>query len=284
MSRNAEKRVLEFYNTVGWESEGEVTEDAKLFEDLREHAGEYVRKCRLRVLRHIPPEGENMLDMASGPIQYKEYIEYSRNFKKRYCVDLSPKALDEARKKIGDHGVFLCGNFNDMQLEEDFFDCTISLHTIYHIDKEHQDEAVRKLIKVTKPGKPVIIVYSNPRTFIRYLTSPLSLLNKLCQLMKRKNKKPKDIDLYFFAHPISWWNRFNDIATIQIMPWRSFSSPHQKALIPDNPWGKKMLDILFEMEERFPSFFVKHFQYPLVVLKKKSRQSLTPKAIPGTSE
>ena len=40
-----------------------------------------------------------MLDMASGPIQYPEYLVYSSNFKKRYCVDLSKNALEAAKKK-----------------------------------------------------------------------------------------------------------------------------------------------------------------------------------------
>ena len=84
-----EESVSEFYNTEGWETEDGITEDARRWEDLREHAQEYVKKCRLRVCNHIPESGENILDMASGPIQYKEYLEYSRNFEKRYCVDLS---------------------------------------------------------------------------------------------------------------------------------------------------------------------------------------------------
>jgi ubiquinone/menaquinone biosynthesis C-methylase UbiE len=268
MKNDAEQRVSKFYNTVGWETEGEITEDAKLFEDLRECAREYVSKCRLRVLRHIPDNGENILDMASGPIQYKEYLKYSRSYKKRYCVDLSSKAIDDAKKKIGDHGVFLCGSFLDIYLEEDFFDCTISLHTIYHIDKDKQEAAVRKLVAVTKPGKPVIIVYSNPCTFIGYLVFIARKIMKL--LTKAKKGNEKESDLYFFAHPIGWWNRFCDIADIQILPWRSFASHYQKALIPNNKYGKILLNILFDLEERFPDFFVRHFQYPMIILKKKN--------------
>ena len=111
MGNKAEEIVSKFYNEKGWNAVGGVTEDAKRWEDLREYAQEYVSKCRLRVLRHIPEKGINMLDIASGPIQYKEYLEYSRNFEKRYCVDLSKAALEQAREKIGDHGVFLHGSF-----------------------------------------------------------------------------------------------------------------------------------------------------------------------------
>jgi hypothetical protein len=56
---SAEERVSKFYNTVGWETKENITEDAKRFEDLRDHAKEYVSKCRLRVLRHIPDHGVN---------------------------------------------------------------------------------------------------------------------------------------------------------------------------------------------------------------------------------
>ncbi len=274
MMNSAEEQASKFYNTVGWETEGGITEDAKRWEDLREYAREYVGKCRLRVLSHIPESGENLLDMASGPIQYREYLEYSRNFKKRYCVDLSSSALEGAKEKIGDHGVFLHGSFFDIPLEEDFFDCTVSLHTIYHIDKDRQEEAVRKLIKVTKPGKPVIIVYSNPNTFISSLRSflPLRALRRARKLLKTTEEdaqKWQGMSLYFQAHPIKWWYRFSDAAHVRVLPWRSFDSNIQKRLIPNSKVGGLVFSLLFNLEERFPGFFVKYFQYPMIILTKR---------------
>ena len=290
IKKSAEERAAAFYDTVGWETEGEITEDARRWEDLREYSREYVSRCRLRVLRHIPESGENMLDMASGPIQYKEYLEYSRNFKKRYCVDLSSIALASAKKKIGDHGVFLHGSFFDIPLEENFFDCSISLHTIYHIDKDKQEEAVRKLIKVTKQAKPVIIVYSSPNRIISFFKSPyllrvfkrlrsflknpnpLRVLKKARRVLKNPNKtieKEQGGGLYFHSYPIEWWNRFSDVAHVQVLPWRSFSSDIQKRFMPNNKIGGRMFNILFNLEERFPGFFVKHFQYPMIILTKR---------------
>jgi len=268
MLNDAENRVSKFYNTVGWETEEEITEDARRWEDLREYAKDYVSKCRLRVLRHIPDSGFNMLDMASGPIQYNEYLEYSRNFMKRYCIDLSASALEKARTRIGDHGVFLQGSFFDIPLESDFFDCSVSLHTIYHIDKDRQEEAVRKLIHVTKPGKPVIVVYSNPITLVALIGSlfPFRLL-KNCQ--DHNSNKDESTSLYFHAHSVEWWSRFSDIADVNILPWRSFAANIQKRLIPNNKLGKTMLDMLFTLEERFPKFFVKYFQYSMIILKKR---------------
>lgn len=134
-----------------------------------ECARDYVSKCRLRLLHHIPKAGEKILDMASGPIQYPEYLEFSKGFTKRYCVDLSSQALESAEKKLGEHGVYLCGSFFELEFAPETFDCAISLHTIYHMDRDLQELAVRKLIAVCKPGAPVIIVYSNPQSLITRL-------------------------------------------------------------------------------------------------------------------
>ena len=268
MSDKAEDTVSDFYNSVGWKTENEITEDARRWEDLRENAENYVHKCRLRVLKHIPDSGQNMLDMASGPIQYKEYLEYSKNYKNRYCVDLSSAALDSAEDKIGDHGVFLKGSFFDSPFEDNFFDCSISLHTIYHIHMSRQEEAVRKLLKVTKPGKPVIIVYSNPDTITRL---PSLLVNKIRSISQKNASSPsreEKTEIYFHSFALPWWDRFSDIATIKVEPWRSFTAATQKTLFPDNKLGSKHFDLLYCLEERFPQFFSKHFTYPMIILTK----------------
>ena len=46
-------------------------------------------------------------------------------------------------------------------------------------DKDKQEEAVRKLVRVTKPEKPVIIVYSNPNTIISSILGVLRRLKNL---------------------------------------------------------------------------------------------------------
>ncbi len=269
MSNNKhEQSVSDFYNSIGWNINNGITEDAKRFEDLREYASEYVSKCRLRLLNYIPSNGKYILDMASGPIQFKEYLLFSRNFEKRYCVDLSKQALEIAEQKIGDHGVFVNKSFFDYEIEENYFDCSISLHTIYHIDKTLQEKCVRKLLTVTKRNHNVIIVYSNPNTFFLKYTYPI--LKRIKNVVKNIFKiNSTNNQFYFYAHPIEWWSRFEDQANIEILPWRSFSSEIQKIIIPNNIFGKKLLDLLFKLENKFPKYFVKNFQYPMIILKKK---------------
>lgn len=262
MSNKNEQIVSNFYNNYGWDSSGESTQDALLFEDLRPIASEYLSKCRIRVQRHIPENGENILDFASGPIQYKEYLNYSKNFKKRYCVDLSTSALEIAKNKIGDHGVYINQSLFDIDFSENYFDSIISLHTIYHIDKDLQKKAVEKLLFSLKPGKKLIIVYSNPNNF-------LTLIKKFINLFKKKKKLTKpEFDLYYYNYPNTFWNSFNEIGNVTILPWRTFSSDDQKRLIPNNNFGKQIFKFLYYLEERFPVFFSKYAQYPMIIINK----------------
>ena len=253
------KSIKKFYNKDGWKESAGSSKDAELFEDLRNCAKKYASNCRLRILKYIPKKGgANILDFASGSIQYNEYFKFSKNFRKRHCVDFSKIAIDKAKKKLGSKGKYYCNDFFKIKFKKNYFDCILSLHTIYHIHKSKQATAIKKLIHITKKNSPIIIVYSNPKTFI-------NLIKKLF-FIKKKNKKQK---LYFFCHENIWWKQFSELAEIKLYPWRSFSAQHQKIFFPDNKAGQLMFKLLFFFEKHFPSFFVKFFQYSIVVLKKK---------------
>jgi ubiquinone/menaquinone biosynthesis C-methylase UbiE len=251
------KNVRNFYNKKGWKELYDQTLDAKLFEDFRPVARKYISRCRLRILDHIPKKGgDNILDFASGPIQYKEYLNYSKKFLFRHCVDFSTDAIKMAKKKIGNHGKYYCNDFNKIKFKENFFDCTISLHTIYHINKKLQKKTILKMLKSAKKNSNIIIVYSNPNT----------LINRFKKILNYKKKKQK---IYFYCHENKWWDQFSQLADVKIKPWRSFASQHQKILIPNNKAGSVIFDLLFYFENKFPNFFVKYFQYCLIVLRKK---------------
>ena len=257
MAKSLIKEVSKFYNKSGWKLKNKISTDASLCEDLREHSKEYIKHCRLRIQKHIPKKGTNILDFASGPIQYKEYLSYSKNFKLRHCVDFSKDAINQARKKIKLNGKYYCNDFFKIKFKKNFFDCSISLHTIYHIHKNNQKKAIDKLLTITKEKSPLIIVYSNPNT----------LVNKFKKLIRYSNKESQKI--YFFCHPKEWWKQFENIAEVKFYPWRSFSSQHQKIIFPDNFLGKLMFKLVFTLETWFGDFFVNNFQYYFIVLKKK---------------
>ena len=250
-------RLIKFYNEYGWKQKNNTYKDAELFEDLRDCAKNYVSNCRKRINKYIPKKGTHLLDFASGPIQYKEYLQYSKNFKYRYCVDFSRDAIKSAKKKLGKKGKYYCDDFLNLKFKKNFFDCSLSIHTLYHIKKTKQKKVVEKLIRITKKNSPIIIIYSNPNT----------LINRIKKIFY-KNKKKKEL-IYFYCHPINWWYQFNSKAKIQIVTWRSFASQHQKILFPNNFIGKIFFKIIFRLEEIFSNFFVHYFQYPIIILTKK---------------
>jgi SAM-dependent methyltransferase len=293
MTRDLESGVAKFYDTLRWDPSKwhDLSKNKKAYSrwaDNRECAKSYAQRCRSRAFRHIPSIGEYMLDVGCGPLQFDEYVNYSKNFKKRYCVELSARALEAAQAKIGDHGVFFHGSFFDFELEDNFFDCSLSLLTIFNIHKDEQEAAVRKLIRVTKPGKPVIIVYLNPHSITTALASswPARIFQRIKEpllrakalrkgrkrLARNRERETKQAGslLYFHRHPIEWWSRFSDVATVAILPWASLNTLTQKAVIPDNRLGAKMLDFLFVLEEWYPQLFGRYAEYPLIVLTKKS--------------
>lgn len=261
MSRDlqAENKVRDFYNTQGWgQTRDGVSVDAALWEDLRPAASQYVRACRRRILAHLPSGGERLLDAASGPIQYPEYLEYSRGFRKRFCVDISEAALAQAKKKLGERGEFVRASILELPFGDDYFDAAISLHTLYHIDREQQAQAVRQLIRVTRRGAPLIIIYTNPD---RLFTS----LKRL--FIREKVREPKSEDpLYYFAHPLSWWRQFEDECEMKILPWRSLTAQDSRRMIPPGFPGRILLRMIYLLEDICPGLATRWGAYPMIIL------------------
>lgn len=258
MKKNkTEEQLRNFYDSDGWVAdENGQSKDAALWEDLRDSADSYIRGCRKRITAYLPKSGNFILDAASGPIQYPEYLDYSKNFNKRYCVDISQLALDQAKKKLGEKGEYVKASLLDLPFEKNFFDASLSLHTIYHIDASEQEQAVRELIRVTKPGAPIIIIYANPNR-------PTHLLKKF--LKPSQNQGP----IYYFAHPLAWWKRFEDQTNLQIFSWRMLTANLSKRLIPDNSFGRALFSGIFSFEEKFSTLAVHLGAYPMIILKKR---------------
>ena len=268
----AEEKVRKFYDTQGWDtnSSGD-TIDAELWEDLRECARDYVVACRRKTLKHLPQAGDRILDAASGPIQYKEYLEYSAHFCKRVCVDISQKALDQAKAKLGDKGEYFCLSILELPFSDDSFDAVVSLHTIYHIDKDQQEAAVRQLIRVIKPNCPLVIVYTNPDSLFSLVPRFIGCVKRFIKYLIKWRKAASSTGelLYFYPHPLSWWKRFEDTCHVEIEIWRSLTADQSKRIAPNNAVGKALLNMVLGFENRFPKLSAKWGTYPMIILKKR---------------
>jgi ubiquinone/menaquinone biosynthesis C-methylase UbiE len=211
------------------------------------------------VKQFLPESGEKILDAASGPIQYEEYLEYSRNFQIRTCVDISASALAQAQNRLGKKGEYVKASLLELPFSESTFDAAISMHTIYHIEKDAQGKAVRELIRVTKPDAPLVIIYANPNKF----------LTRIKHLFKPAHEAGSGT-IYYHAHPLEWWKQFEDQASVRIHTWRSLSAQDARRFIPGNRFGKWIYAMIFKWESMFDSWACAWGAYPIVVIKKRS--------------
>jgi SAM-dependent methyltransferase len=157
------RQVREFYNQVGWQVTGPLAGPMGLYqnaryEDLRPVAREYIHRCHLRVGRHLKPGGLYLLDAGSGPIQYPEYLTYSAGYTYRVCLDISMVALQEARKRIGDRGLFVVADVANLPFRPGVFEGEVSLHTLHHLSERDQVRAYAELNRVLAPGCTAVVV------------------------------------------------------------------------------------------------------------------------------
>lgn len=254
----------DFYEDVGWrDAGGGLYEDTRRWEDLRPCASAYVRACTRRILAHVPLRGDALLDVGSGPIVHDEYLEISRRFYTHYCVDLSERALEAARTKIGDRGIYVHGDFSQACLPLDHFDCVVCLHVLYHVQADQQAEFVRRMLRAARLGAKVIVAYANPRD----LTHLFPLLRvSLDALRPRYSSYP-----YYHVHPVDWWQRFAGEAEVSLHVLRALNAEDGRNLVPDTPEGEQAFELIRQLEVAHPETFARWGHYYLVVLRKIAR-------------
>ena len=262
------REVRDFYEGPGWKIDNGITYDAQINENLDLVAADYVHKVRNRIAANLGG-GEKLLDVGCGPIQYSEYEDYSKNFKKRICVDLSQAALDLAKKKIGNHGEFIKGDY--LEISTPVFapyDGAALINVLYHVNKERQAELVRKILNDLNTGSKFVIVYSNPRTISEFLTKfSVSTLHLFRRMILGKRKAELENPIYFFRYPNSFWNQFDDAAVVKRKAWRTFTPSLEKIFFKQFFGGKAILKLLFRLEEM--KVWKNFAQYSLIVLEKR---------------
>jgi SAM-dependent methyltransferase len=286
--------VREFYDTIGWSQvDSGIYQNAR-YEDLRPVSQEYIHRCHLRVNRHLAPEGRLLLDAGSGPIQYEEYLSYSAGYLYRVCADMSITALKEARERIGDHGLFVVADIANLPFKRGVFDGVVTLHTIHHLPAEEHIRAYRALHRVLAPGMTAVIVNGWSTSFLMDPFRAFSKLRKrlwlaLRRLLGRTDRRPETEDregqayvsgapssvpgpknTFVEKHDPNWFKRtVAKEMDARILVWRSASVHFLKNYIFENRGGRRILDWLYRLEERFPRFFGERGTYPLIVIRKR---------------
>jgi ubiquinone/menaquinone biosynthesis C-methylase UbiE len=276
-------QVREFYDQVGWQEASDGFYQNASYEDLRPVAHEYIHNCHMRVLRHLNPPGSLLLDAGSGPIQYPEYLEYSKGFQHRVCADISMVALKEARKRIGDHGFFIVCDIANLPFKSNSFDGMVSLHTIHHLPPEEHIRAYQELYRTLAPARKGVIVngWDNPPLTV-FLNIWIGLAERLYALLRPRSKvigHAEDVSsannqtsnrgTYIRKHNASWLQKeVGSLMPLKFWCWRSVSVRFLRTFIHERYAGKWFLKILYWKEERFPHLLGKYGQYPLIELSK----------------
>jgi SAM-dependent methyltransferase len=285
------QQVREFYDQVGWREISDGVYQNARYEDLRPVSREYIHNCHLRVKRHLNPRGRFLLDAGSGPIQYPEYLEFSRGYQARVCLDISAVALIEARQRIGDiqtggKGIFVVADIANLPFNTECFEGVVSLHTIHHLPQDEHKKAYLELFRVLAFGQTAVVVNGwDIAPLMKIFDLPIRWANRLrwnigksygpssevSKPSKRNNSKGRNEPkgTYVIKNTPARLRRLIGIdMPLDILVWRSVSVRFLRAMIHPRLGGRWFLRILYWLEERFPHFFGQIGQYPLIVLRK----------------
>lgn len=279
------QKVREFYDQVGWQTVGDGLYQNARYEDLRPVSREYIHRCHLRINRHIARQGNLLLDAGSGPVQYPEYLTYSQGYRYRVCADISILALREARKRLGEQGLYVVADVANLPFRPDVFDGVVSLHTLHHLPLGEQKKAYYELYRVLSPGRSLAVVNGwTDSPLMRRLGWLVRLMEKTGQWVARLRGRekpqqvnggkaaanPKSTPTGTFVEKLDavWLRRELADLQPQIWVWRSVSVRFLRAVIHRVLAGRLWLRLLYALEERFPHYFGEKGQYPLIVIHK----------------
>lgn len=289
MKSQDKSQVRNFYDSVGWKLEADNFYQNARYEDLRPVSSEYIHRCHLRVNRHLKAKGRFLLDAGSGPVQYPEYLTYSADYDYRICADISILALLEARKRLGDKGLYVVADVSYLPFKADTFDSVVSLHTLHHLPKEDQKRAYRDIYRVMVPGGAAVIVNGWPSSLLMNRMSRLvRLMERFTGLFKNEQKAEtpaaagKSETACNTPAVTGTFTERMDAGTIQaelpelridIRVWRSVSVRFLRAVI--HPWlgGRLWLKLIYRLEEHDPHHYGLIGQYPMILFEKPTGSS-----------
>lgn len=276
-----------FYDTFGWApDEDGALGDTKAFVDTREAPRAYARGSMRRLgERYFSGGGRFILDAGSGPLIDEEVVRFGDRFDHFICTDLSTRALNAAREKLGDRGVYLKSDITNLPIEDDVVDAITCNHVIYQLPMNMQAAAFRELWRVLKPGGVAVIVYwwSDAKLPWR--------LERLARMlpMRGPGEPGTDVELPELPHntrPRSWFEAKSWPFAYKYDVFRTVPELFTRTYIPDDWRGRAFLSALQTMQAVAPGYCGKHGHMPAIVIRKPKQPSgplarLTSKVMAG---
>jgi ubiquinone/menaquinone biosynthesis C-methylase UbiE len=206
-------------------------------------------------------------------------MDYLRGYQFRVCADISIVALMEARKKLGDKGLYVVSDIANLPFKTEVFDGVMSMHTIHHLPREDHRVAYQELYRVLSPDSTAVVVNGwTDSALTGWLERVVKTINRTRRKLGKSAgtvKKDKRADqvrekgTFVQKYNAAWLkSELSGVVPIEILVWRSASVRFLRTFIHQGLGGKQLLRWLFALEEKYPRFFGENGQYPLIVIKK----------------
>lgn len=260
-----------FYDEGGWSTDSDgLYEDTKKFVDTRPTSLRFTRACMERLQKYFNKGGQYLLDAGSGPIAHEELLEYSKNFDKRVCVDLSIPALRAAQRKLGDRGIYLQGDLTNLPIRSNVVDAVMSYHVIYQLPPNLQAAAFRELWRVLKPGGVAVIVYwwAAPKLPWRVRRVADVFLGKARHAADQAPGSDLGEVPDHNPLPYEWFTSQDWPFRYKLDTYRIVPNSFLRASIPDDWRGAAFLNLLMTFQRLAPAYCGRHGLMPAIVITK----------------
>lgn len=232
--------VKDYYDKIGWKKQKGKYVDTLTFTSSK--GAKYKRLVNER-LRNMIGEKDSLLDIACGAVPFNSKA------KKQICIDFSITAIKEAKQNRPD-GLFVLGDITNIPLKDNSVTDTISLHTIYHIDKDKQSRAIEEIRRVSQRKCFVIYNAGKHATLVNILTLPLQLWNWSEKRINPNSKRK----VYFYAHDYNWLEKYGRLETYTLL----------------NENGIKLYSVFLGLIAKIEKYFPRHAYHPLLIIDKKN--------------
>lgn len=260
MPSSVEDQVKQFYNNEGWvvDDAGKTNEDY-YFRDHDPYHNAYKKDVGLTVatLYFKDVEKESLLIAGCGDLP-ESHILLAKQFRQVVCTDISWRALEIAKKKLDNHCETKEESILSISTPSDTYHAVLCSHVLYHIEKSDQEKAIRELIRVTKPGGRIVILYGNPNAPLMFIQRFLKLLGV--------NKLLKKDKLYYFNYPVKWWNQFEKSCDVFILPLEAIAANQARTLVRGKLLAQLFYTTVRKIEKKMPRIAVRLWSFVAIVM------------------
>jgi ubiquinone/menaquinone biosynthesis C-methylase UbiE len=175
--------------------------------------------------------------------------------------------LKGAAVKLKERGLYVNADGTRLPFRSNTFDAILCAHTLYHMPKDEQANAVREFARVLKPGRKCVIFYNvGEHSLAGRLLRPFVFAKRL-----RNRHASGRNRMYSHHYPAQWFRQFvREFSKIDTHVYRLFPNQLMKYALPDNGLCNALGDILIprlvQMESKASA--TSFAQYVVVVLTK----------------